>query len=363
MHKYDVGTGTEETAGGWPLTATTIPNVEHGSAALSIEDSYLYVTTSGYPGDQGPYVGHIVGKNLTTGVVSVFNTLCDTQHTLIAGNCSQQQSGVWARPGAVFDPKSGDVFIASGNGPYQPPDFLADSVIKLTPNLQTIIDTYTPSSYQDLDDDDADLGSSLIGIVQNYDIGIQGGKDDKIRVLNLANLSGQGAPYHTEGELQTIPVPCNILSNPISWVNGGTTWVFVTDMCHDLFAYKVTANRTLQQVYQNGNDGGSSPVMVNGVLFIQTSGSIHAIDPTTGNILWTGQLGSLHWQSPIVVDGHVFAEDNGNLTAFGLPDGIPTIEISPTVTIPIYTAPPPSPTPTPIIPTYYILQLGGQGNK
>jgi outer membrane protein assembly factor BamB len=49
VHKYDVGTGTEETSGGWPLTATLIPNVEKGSSALSIGNGYLYVSTSAYP--------------------------------------------------------------------------------------------------------------------------------------------------------------------------------------------------------------------------------------------------------------------------------------------------------------------------
>ena len=70
---------------------------------------------------------------------------------------------------------------------------------------------------------------------------------------------------------------------------------------------------------------GSSPLMVNGTLFIESSGSIKALDPTTGNILWTGAIGSIHWQSPAVIDGHVFTLDNNNLTAFAVPGGLPTV--------------------------------------
>lgn len=331
VHKYDVGTGNEETANGWPFTATTIPNVEKGSSALSIGNGFLYVTTSAYPGDAGQYVGHIAGKNLTSGTVSVFNTLCANQTQLLSGSCASRQSGVWARPGAVIDPTTGNVFIASGNGPYAPPNDLGDSVIELSSDLSKVIDTYTPTTNAQLNSADADLGSTDVAIVPSAEIGIQGGKDDKIRVLNLKNLSGQGSPYHTGGEIQTLSVACNIFSLPISWTDASnTTWVFVTDMCTNLYAYKV-AGTTLTQVYKNSN-GGSSPLMVNGMLFVQSSGSIKAINPTTGSILWTGSVGSMHWQSPAVVDGHVFVIDSGNLTAFTVPN-LPTATAAPQVTV------------------------------
>jgi outer membrane protein assembly factor BamB len=318
VHKYDVGTGNEESSGGWPLTATLIPDVEKGSSALSVGNGYLYVTTSAYSGDAGSYVGHILAKNLTTGTVTVFNTLCASTKSLLNGNCSSVQSGVWARPGVVVDPNTGNIFIASGNGSYNPPNNLGDSLIELSPDLSKVIDTYTPTNFQELDNDDADLGSTLINIIPGLELGIQGGKDNKIRVINLKNLSGQGGPYHTGGELQTLSVNCNIFSSPISWSDGSTIWVFVTDMCNNLYAYKVV-NNGLQQVYKN-TSGGSSPLMVNGVLFIQSSGAIKAVDPTTGTVLWTGSVGSIHWQSPAVINGHVFVIDKSNLTAFSVPN-------------------------------------------
>ena len=254
VHKYDVGNGKEETSGGWPLTVTLISDVEKGSSAIAIGNGYLYMTTSAYPGDKGSYVGHVVAKNLTTGVVSVFNTLCANNNQLLNGNCSDRQSGVWGRPGVVVDPNTGNVFIASGNGTYAPPNNLGDSVIELTPNLSKIIDTYTPTNFQQLDDDDADLGSTSPAMIPSLEIAIQGSKDDKLRVLNLKNLSGQGGPDHTAGELQSISVSCNIFSLPISWVDGSkNVWVFVTDMCNNLYAYKVI-NNNLQKVYESNTD-------------------------------------------------------------------------------------------------------------
>lgn len=325
VHKYRVGTGIEDTSGGWPLTATVIPNVEKGSSALAIGNGRLYVAISAYVGDAGQYVGHIVSKNLSTGAVTVFNTLCTNNKSLLSGNCSNHQSGVWARPGTVVDVNTGNVFISSGNGIYAPPNNLGDSIVELNSDLSKIIDTYTPTNFQQLQDDDADLGSAVVGIIPGLELGIQGGKDNKVRVLNLKNLSGKGGPDHTGGELQTLSVNCNIFSHPISWADSSnTTWVFVTDMCNNLYAYKVSNNR-LQQVYTKNGTGNTSPLMVNGILFTQSNGAVKAIDPTKGTILWTGQIGSMHWQSPAVVNGHIFALDNNNLTAFAVPNNTPTV--------------------------------------
>jgi outer membrane protein assembly factor BamB len=95
--------------------------------------------------------------------------------------------------------------------------------------------------------------------------------------------------------------------------------VFVSAGC-GLYAYKVVngaGKSSLQLAYQGV--GGSSPVMANNILYIQSANSIRAIDPTTGTVLWTGATQGLHWESPIVFNGVVVVpDDSGNLTAFGL---------------------------------------------
>jgi len=116
--------------------------------------------------------------------------------------------------------------------------------------------------------------------------------------------------------------------------------------------------------------GKNSVFMANGILFVPNSNNLSAIDPATGNLLWSsnqagGNIGSLHWQSPIVVNGTVYMPDeNGNLAAYALPASaitpIPTAGISPTVA-----APTPAPT-TPANPytiTFSLtLGLDGIGN-
>jgi hypothetical protein len=364
VHKYAVGTGVEDATAGWPLTVTLIPNVEKESSALSIGNGFLYVSTSAYPGDRGSYVGHVIAKNLATGAVSIFNSLCTSNKQIINGTCAQKQSGIWGRPGAVVDPVSGNVFVTTGNGIFSPPEYLGDSVVELSADLSKVIDTYTATNHQALNTADQDLGSTMPAMVPTQqggnppNLAVQGGKDNKLRVLNRENLSGQSGPYHTGGELQTIPVSCNIFSQPIAWNDtSNVTWVFVTDICDNLYAFKVTSSR-LQQVYAKSKIGRSSPIIINGMLFIQMSKAIKAIDPATGSILWTAAADNMHWQSPIVINGKVFVLGaSGTLTAYGTDttNPPPSGGVVPTLFclggVPCIT---PSPTPSPTMPPVVI---------
>ena len=94
IHKYAVGTGVEATTGGWPVTITLMPNVEKGSSAINVGNGYLYMVTSGYPGDGGHYEGHVVAINLATGKITVFNSLCANVAQLLGPTTCQQGSQV-----------------------------------------------------------------------------------------------------------------------------------------------------------------------------------------------------------------------------------------------------------------------------
>src|SRR5579884_3204715 len=169
VHKYAIGSGSEITSGGWPETMTLMTDVEKGSSALNIGNGYLYVTTSGYIGDGGHYEGHVVAVNLATGNKTDFNSLCANIRQLLddaptdANYCPDIQSGIWARAGAVIDPVTGNVFVTTGNGPYNANvggyDY-GDTVIELSPDLTKVIDTYTPLNYVSLNENDTDLGSA-----------------------------------------------------------------------------------------------------------------------------------------------------------------------------------------------------------
>jgi len=350
VHKYAVGDGSEVETGGWPELVTLKGNMEKESSPLvfatdATGTTFLYAVTSTYPGDEtGDYQGHITAINLSNGTQKVFNSLCSDQtvHFVEAPgtpDCGAQQAGIWARSALLYDAGSGRVYATTGNAIFDPSlKYWGDTVFALNPDGSGAnglpLDTYTPNGYQELQNGDIDLGSTgpalLPGSPRYPHLAAQSGKDGVIRLLNLDNLSGQGAPGHIGGELASVPVPQGgeVLTALATWVNmaAGSTWLFVANgngIAGLTLEFDSTGAPSLQPRWLRGS-GGTSPLIANGVLYYAASGHLWALDPTTGAQLFdgatVGTVGPIHWQSPVVANGVVYIEDmDSHLRAFALP--------------------------------------------
>jgi outer membrane protein assembly factor BamB len=341
-HKYRVGDGTEVTTGGWPQLATTKPGVEKGSSALGFATAksgatHLYVANGGYPGDAGDYQGHVTAIDLATGAQKVFNAQCSnlTVHFLIqpgTPDCGDVQTAIWARPGVVYDPDNDRILMSTGNGTFAPSSFgWGDTVLSLHPDGTGAggglpVDSYTPVNFLALQSADADLGSTAPAILPPVTssvpprLAVQSGKDGLVRLLDRDDLSGQGGPAHTGGELQLLNLPQGggVLTQPAVWVNPAdqSVWVFIAnDGGISGFRLSVSPGGVPFLVAKWANAAaGTSPVVANGLLYHAGSGALHALDPTTGATLWsdTTNVGGIHWESPIVIQGRVYLTDEAS---------------------------------------------------
>ncbi|MFF1572049.1 cell wall-binding repeat-containing protein [Leifsonia sp. NPDC058292] len=346
VHKYAVGTGAEVVDASWPELATAKPYDEKSSPALTIATvggvSYLYVSNGGYPGDRGDYQGHVTTINLNTGAQKVFNTLCSDKSIHFtaspATDCGHVQSAVWARPSVNYDPATNRVYFATGNALFDGAHNWGDTVLAIKPDGSGVsggpVDSYTPSNQATLNSADLDLGSTSPAIVTApagsavKNLGVQSGKDAKLRLLDLANLSGQGAPGKLGGELQLMDVPQGgqVLTQPAAWVNpaNGVSWVFVANNS-GISALTLTVGGGgkphLATAWKSAS-GGTTPIIAGGMLVYLTNNGARALDPTTGAVLWSDTSGTvgLHWQSPIVANGYLYYADGaGNIRAFNVP--------------------------------------------
>jgi hypothetical protein len=275
---------------------------EKASSALNAADGYLYATTAGFGGDTPPYQGHVVVIDLATGTTHVFNALCaHRQHLLAPGECQENTAGIWARPGAVIDPLTNHLFVATGNGPYtanRGGDDWGGSVLELTQDGTRLLDSYTPTNVYDLLGQDQDLGSAapaLVPFIQRSTtpaLAVQAGKEGVLRLLNRQNLSGKGGLGHLGGELQTLDAPdhCPVLTQPAVWTDphGGAIWVLVSNGCA-IGGYQVSTSpqgsTTLSSVW-NVEGSATSPIVAGGVLFAATSlNGVVALEPQTGRQL------------------------------------------------------------------------------
>lgn len=351
VHKHAVTDGAEVTTGGWPELATLKGFDEKGSSALSIASTpsgtFLYMTNGGYPGDQGDYQGHVTAINLATGQQHVFNANCSNQpvhfvHSPGTPDCAAVQSAIWARPGVVYDPDTNKIYLATGNGAFDPAaHHWGDSIFALHPDGTgdgngNPLDTYTPTNEQQLDNLDQDLGSTAPAILPTPagcsvpHVGAQGGKDGKLRLVNLDNLSGQGGPGHLGGEIGPLITVGAMLATPAVWVDptNTSTWLFAGTLT-TMSGMRLSCpggTPTLTSVWQLPRFVyGSSPLVANGVLFyigLNTNniGTLYAADPRTGTTLSSIVIGPIHWESPVVANGVLYVENQlGQLLAFEPP--------------------------------------------
>ena len=292
----------------WTTAITRDPSHEKITSSLNVSRGLVIATTGGYFGDAPPYQGHVVTLSERTGrIVHVWNSLCSDRHTLILPRtCPSSDSAIWSRNGAAVDPANGDLVVATGNGPFNGRTDWGDSVVVLSPDAARMLRHWTPPNEQQLNRSDADLGSTSPALLDGG-YAVQGGKDGKLRLLQLHALPGVNA--RTGGELQTLPTPggSGLFSEPTVWKG---SWVFVSDD-GGTTALQLRGGR-LHAVWSNGN-GGTSPVLAGNLLYVAGSGSVHVYVPASGREVANLSSGAVHWQSPIVADGRVaLPEGNAN---------------------------------------------------
>jgi PQQ-like domain len=317
IHKLAIATGRQV----WKTRVTYDPTHEKLPAALNISGSSVVVTTGGYIGDAPPYQGHVVLIDRASGrITHVWNALCSDRHYLIdpPSACRASDAAIWGRAGAVIEPGSGRLMVATGNAPFNGSTDWGDSVLELSPDL-TLLHHWTPVNQAELNNNDEDLGSTSPALLPGG-LAVQGGKAGVLSLLavnRLSSVSGS-AGARLGGELQDIPSPAHaqLFSASAVWTQGGRTYVFVSDYAASN-AYVLSIFGRLRVLWRSGTPG-TSPVLAGGLLYVYdpVGGRLDVLVPTTGRSLASLPASTGHWNSPIVVGGRIIlpvgnANDHG----------------------------------------------------
>ena len=306
IHKLSVSNGHQV----WATPVTYDPSHQKITSPLNITGSSVLVTTGGYIGDIPPYQGHVVLIDRATGHrTHVWNSLCSDRPGLIhrPGSCHASDSAIWGRAGAVVEPGSGRILVATGNGPFNGSTNWGDSVIELSPKLEPLAH-WTPRDEAKLEHDDLDLGSTSPVLLPGG-LAVQGGKAGILSLLSLKRLipmRGNGG-HHLGGELQDTALPGRppMFSASTVWTHAGRTYLYVgTDT--GTWAYTLGADRRLHVAWSRATPG-TSPVLAGGLLYVfdQVDGRLNICSPTTGRLLRSLPAAIGHWNSPIVVGGRI----------------------------------------------------------
>lgn len=342
LHRYAAGTGEEMTGHGWPETYTLMPDVEKASATPTIDKKYVYVTTSGFIGDQGHYEGHLVSISLATGHANVFNTLCSNVHRLLgptqgaANYCSYVTSGLFGRGNGVIDPRTGNVWITSGNGNWNGKTNWGDSVLELNAAGSRLIGSFTPTDQAYLGSHDLDLGSTGPALLppvkregHTYHLFTQGGKgpacsgcdSTAIYIVDQNHITKLG---RLGGELSTVSSPggSEILTAPAVWDSPGKQiWVYYANDS-GVTGYRLAGsnpgNFHLVPAWHTGQ-GGTTPIVSGGNLYVARAGAVNIYRLSDHKLLGAASIGDIHWEYPLVVGHRLYMTDeSGHLSAFAI---------------------------------------------
>jgi outer membrane protein assembly factor BamB len=266
------------------------PRVHQQRSALSVSNGRVYVPYGGLTGDCGPYKGR---------VVSVRTHGKPKKLTFTVG--VNREGGIWAPSGAAVD-RSGDLFVASGNGDSAGFDY-GNAVLRLSPQLKQT-GFFRAANGGALNQSDTDLGSTgptLVGGNRLFVIG----KDGNGLLLSTTNLGSVGGELYSQ----------KICSAGYGGMAYQAPFVYVP--CSDgLVALRLSGD-SFSVAWKAGSSAGAPIVSGGAVWSIDQGGKLHAYAPDSGSELASFDLGSVtHFPSPGAGGGRLFAPAENQVVAF-----------------------------------------------
>jgi hypothetical protein len=134
--------------------------------------------------------------------------------------------GVWMGGGGPAADDNGNIYVTTGNGPWDGQTSWGDSVMKFSSNGQLqLLDYFTPDDYHFMNCNDADLASGGLLLIPGSTQALAAGKTGKLYLVNTTNLGHEQA--NDAGATQTVP---GVLSDqgynpyPTSCTDSQGTW-------------------------------------------------------------------------------------------------------------------------------------------
>jgi uncharacterized protein YjdB len=204
LHALDITTGAEKFGG--PVTLNVSVAATNGDSVNGVQTlttsciqraALLLANGNIYIGFGSCHSGWLVAYSASTlAQVGVFNasTVLDGEGTYASAG------GVWMGSGGPVADSSGNVYITTGNGPWNGTNAWADSVLKFPPTpaagangTMQPTDYFTPSIYQYMDCNDADLAAGGLMMIPGSTTLIAGGKTGTMFLVNSTNLGHESA--------------------------------------------------------------------------------------------------------------------------------------------------------------------------
>ncbi len=352
LHALDLTTGLDTVppvtiAPSGTLTGGAVLNFskqyQYSRAGLAYNNGHLYVGISSHcDNTAGKIAGWLQSYDPGLNLQSTFQTTHKANKLLLGS--------IWMSGFAPAIDDAGNVYVSTGNGAYDgvvSQDW-GQSVLKLSPDLGTVLGSFTPANFASLNLKDLDLGAGGVVLLPVVDdqtappMAAVIGKDPTLYLLDQNNLGGF-TPTNS-GALQALTVnPGNTLgvwggSAFYNGPNGPTLFIQIHTDYLRAFSLSTGASPTLTLAQQNTRKGGyagTMPVVSSngaqpgtGVVWIVHRGVPPALEAYDANNLgapiYLGATGNLSktnagiFLTPMVANGRVYVATSGVVSVFGL---------------------------------------------
>jgi len=323
---------------GWPVDVQQalrrygiafIPRAQNQRAALALLDGRVFIAFSGNFGDCGDYHGIVLGVAI------------NPPQPVAAWSTRALKGGIWAPGGISSDADT--LFFSTGNtsGASQWGD--GESVFRAGPDLHHSTsprDFFAPSDWQQLDDDDLDLGGTnplpidLPTASGTARLLVALGKDGNAYLLNRDDLGGIGGQLAMRRAAGTL-----IVTSPVFYPGQGRVLVAYQArraVCPngreqgELAALAVTAagRNGLSPAWCASLDGRGAPAVTTTdgatdpivwVAGAEGDDRLHAYRGDTGGQLWTSPdvlTGLRHFVTILAAEDRLYIAGDGRVYAF-----------------------------------------------
>ena len=303
------------------------PKKGNQRTALALSGNAVVIAWASHE-DIGPYHGWVMA----------YDTKTLKQVAVWCATPDGADGGIWQSGRGPAVDAEGNIYYETGNGDWDGVHNFGESLVKLRvgPSGFEVADFYTPADYADLNQKDADFGSSGPMLLPHSDLLICGDKHGVLTLLDRRDL-GHAAPTERQRP-QMLPVNGGrVLGGPAYWDGPAGPLIYIWGEADALKAFHFNG-RTLDakvfatgKAHAHGSPGGSLTVSANGRkagsgivwgMLSQKSadhgnaaGVLYAHDALTLQELWNSEqnaardrLGTLvKFVPPVVAGGKVYA--------------------------------------------------------
>jgi uncharacterized protein YjdB len=206
LNALDITTGAQKFGGPMTINASvpgTSPAGNGSTVSLStncVQRAALLLANGNiYMGFGGCATGWLLAYNASTlAQVAVWNA---SPNLPPEGGAYASAGGVWMGSGGPVADSSGNIYVTTGNGPWDGQTAWSDSILKFSPTLK-IEDYFTPDAYAYMGCKDADLAAGGLMLIPGTSQLIAGGKTGKLYLVNSGNMGHEQA--NDSGATQTL---------------------------------------------------------------------------------------------------------------------------------------------------------------